>query len=792
MKNPLRKRILRELKEEWSKYLAIFLLMVLTISFGSGFLISADSMIAAYNNSFEDYSVEWGHFAVKKKMNKAQWKQVQNLGVDLYELYYAEEMVAPGDALYGAGMDDQEAQEAGLDTSTLRIYAERDQVDRVCLMEGSMPEKAGEIAIDRMYADNNDIVVGDTIASSNHCWTVTGLVALSDYSSLFAKNSDTMFDSDKFGVAVVTEEEFAAIDSEELTWNYAWVYQNPPADEAEENTMATDLQDDLNGIVSLTDYVPRYLCQAIQFTGDDFGSDRGMMIVMVYMVIAIIAFVFGITTSNTIQKEANVIGTLRASGYTKGELIRHYMTTPLLVTLVSSILGNIIGYTWMKDFCAAMYYGSYSLPTFVTLWNANAFLMTTLIPLALMIIVTFLMLARALSLSPLKFIRRDLSRKKNGRAFPLNVHIPFFSRFRIRVILQNMPNYILMFVGILFANLLLLFGMALPNLLACYQESVTEHMISNYQYILTIPVGVSDSDGKLSSLLTMLQFEREVETDNETAEKFSAYSLKTLGDLCPAEEVTFYGVAPDSRFVKLTSEAGTVSISSSYADKYQLEIGDMITLKEPYESTTYDFAVGGIYDYEGAVCVFMDQTELNRTFDMDDEMFSGYFSDTPITDISAEYIGTTIDYDAVTKISRQLTISMGSMMYLLDAFAVLIFLAVIFVMSKIIIEKNAQSISMAKILGYSNGEISRLYIVSTSIVVVLEFLISIPIVAVGLEYVYRIAIVEFMTGWIMLRYENIVYAEMLALGIGSYAVIALLEMRRIRKVPMDQALKNVE
>ena len=47
---------------------------------------------------------------------------------------------------------------------------------------------------------------------------------------------------------------------------------------------------------------------------------------LLYIIIVIMAFVFGITTSNTIAKEAGVIGTLRASGYTRGELVRHYMT----------------------------------------------------------------------------------------------------------------------------------------------------------------------------------------------------------------------------------------------------------------------------------------------------------------------------------------------------------------------------------------------------------------------------------------------------------------------------------
>ncbi len=120
--------------------------------------------------------------------------------------------------------------------------------------------------------------------------------------------------------------------------------------EAEEKKVSEDLMSAVNEEVTLKDYIPRFENQAINFTGEDIGSDRAMMIVLLYMVIAIMAFVFAITTSNTIEKEANVIGTLRASGYTRGELIRHYMAMPCIVTLISAVLGNVLGYTVMKNF----------------------------------------------------------------------------------------------------------------------------------------------------------------------------------------------------------------------------------------------------------------------------------------------------------------------------------------------------------------------------------------------------------------------------------------------------------
>ena len=67
--------------------------------------------------------------------------------------------------------------------------------------------------------------------------------------------------------------------------------------------------------------------------------------------------------------------------------------------------------------------------------------------------------------------------------------------------------------------------------------------------------------------------------------------------------------------------------------------------------------------------------------------------------LTASYIGSVIDLDALTKISRQLDVSMGSMMGMVNGFAVVIFMILIYLLSKIIIEKNAQSISMTKDTG---------------------------------------------------------------------------------------------
>lgn len=801
MKSPLRKRLPRELKSEIGKYLVVFILMVTTIGFVSGFLVADGSMLIAYNESFEKYNIEDGNLRTAEQIYKTQREEIEKLGIKLYENFYLEESLDNG--------------------STMRIFKNREEVNRVCLMKGELPAKTGEIAIDRMYADNNSLSVGDTLQSGKKTWKITGLVALSDYSCLFQNNNDSMFDSVKFGVSVVTEDEFDSLKQDKLQYNYSWKYDQKPKTEKEEKEVSEDLMEDIGKIVTLEAFVPQYQNQAINFTGDDMGSDKAMIIMLLYIVIVIMAFVFGITISNTIRKEAGVIGTLRASGYTRRELVMHYMTLPVLITLVGALIGNILGYTVFKGVCAGMYCGSYSLPTYVTIWNAEAFLLTTVVPVIIMLVVNYGILRHKLKLSPLKFLRRDLSGRKQKRAIRLSPKIKIFSRFRLRVIFQNMSNYIVLFIGILFANLLLMFGLLLPSVLSHYQLEIQDNMLAKYQYMLQVPVSAV-SGNKFESLVSLLEFYMDSETKNEDAEKFSAYSLNTLPGKYKSEEVLLYGIEPDSKYVKINFddtqdkiESGNteekknegktdkpadeikkgntgVYISKAYADKFLLHEGDTITLKEKYEKDEYSFKIAGIYDYTAALCVFMPRSDLNDLFDLGDDYYSGYFSDTEITDIKNQYIGSVVNLDALTKISRQLDVSMGSMMGLVNGFAIMIYMVLIYLLSKIIIEKNAQSISMVKILGYTNGEISRLYILSTSVVVVLCLLLSLPIETAVMNVLFREMMLASISGWITLWIDPMIYVQMFGAGIVTYGLVALLEFRRVKKVPMDEALKNVE
>lgn len=746
MKNPLTKRLPRELKDELGKYIIIFLFLILTIGFVSGFLVAGRSMKRAYDESFEKYQIEDGHFVTSGKLSDEAIDELEDKKLTVYPDFYLEEETDK--------------------SHTVRIYSERKDCNEICLMKGKLPEGRHEIVIDRLYAENNDIKVGDFLKIQDENYKITGFVAFSDYSALFKNNTDMMFDAQKFTVAMVDGDTFEKMNQNHLHLNYTWKNEDE-LNEKQRKEKGEEIVEILTKYTAVEDFVKREDNQAICFTGDDMGSDTVMVTWILYIVIAVLAFVFAVTISNTIEKESAVIGTLRAMGYTNRELIRHYLILPSLVALIAAVLGNILGYTVMKEMVVSIYYGSYSLPVYQTVWNAEAFVLTTVVPCGLLVLINWLVLCRKFRYTPLQFLRKDLRKQGSRKAVKLK-RKSFFGRFRTRIVLQNKSAYLTLFLGIWFANLLLMFGMMMTPLLEHYKDDVKKSEISKYQYVLKAPIP----------------------TEAKGVEKYVVQSLETAEE----EEITIYGIVDDSEYLKdlkLPTGKEEIIVSDGYMEKYGLKEGEKITLKEKYTGKKYSFKIVGSYHYPPALTVFMSMEEYRSIFDLDEDFFNGYFSNTKITDIDEKMIGSVITQHDLTIVADQLTDSMGNMFYLFNAFALAIYFLTLVLLAKIVIERNAIPISMIKILGYQNKEIGKLYNRSTAIVVLLSQLLTIPLAYYIIYIIYKVMMFE-IRGWLTFYVKPTVYVEMFVFGMAIYWIASLWLNRKIKKIPMEEALKNAE
>ena len=836
VRNPLIKRIPKELIGDWKKYLVVFLFLVLTIGFVSGMYVANESMLQSAADGVNEYKQEDGHFELKKQADDALLSAIETGEKADVKQYYLDEAKKKLDKKYPKKFkstfdekfkskfdaqfsaqdkiedkyadaeekyelndpdfkatkttvyenffrnEEEDYNNDGKKDGTIRVFPQTEDINLACLLKGSFPQTKDEIAIDRMHADNVGVTVGDTITISGETYKIVGLLAYVNYSTLHEKTTDLMFDALKFDVAMVTPEGFDRL-HKSVHYAYAWKYENEPEDDTQEKTQSDNFMRALLTQVvvadnELEDYTPKYGNPAINFATDDMGSDKAMGGVLLDILIVIIAFIFAVTISNTIAKEASAIGTLRASGYTKGELIRHYLSMPVIVTLLAAIVGNILGYTVFKNVVVSMYYNSYSLPTYYTIWNPDAFFKTTLIPVILMLVVNLIVIVRMMQHTPLQFLRHDLKKTKNKKAMRLP-RWKFLSRFRLRIMFQNVANYLILFVGIFFIMVMLAMAVGMPDTLDYYKNNTDGMMFAKYQYVLK---SYEDEDNNL------------ITTDNKEAEKFDMTSLEKKSDALN-EEISVYGIEKDSKYVKIKKlnslKKNEVYISASFADKYGIRVGDTVSLDAKYENKTYKFKVVGLYHKSQSLAVFMSIDNYGNVFDLKENAFSGFLSDSEITDIDEDNIATTITIHDITKMADQLDHSMGSYMTYFQILCILLAAVMIYLLTKLIIEKNENAISMTKILGYENKEIASLYLLSTSIVVIISDAVSVILGTLVMNAAWRIMLFSY-SGWFAFRIKPLGYARMFGFVLIGYLIVMIFDFQRIKKIPMDQALKNVE
>lgn len=768
MRNPLMKRLPREAAKDASKYLAIFVMMVLLISICSGMRVGNESLKAAYYESFEHYGIEDGHITFNREIPEELKEEIEEkAGIRLYENGYFEADMETG--------------------ATVRVYRQTDVCNQPCLLEGELPAGADEIALDRVFAKNNALQTGDTICLGGRDLKISGLIALVNYSTLFEKNTDSMFDSINFSIAVMTKEGFVETAGKNVYANYAWVYDTPYTDDTVAAELSEELSDTLSELlteyaaghapedmVSVEDYLPRYLNQAVTFAIEDIGGDEAGTMILCYMMIGILAFIFAVTISNTVIEEAGVIGTLRASGYTRGEIIRHYLALPVIVTLLAAAVGNLLGYTVLKDYCVGLYQASYSLTTYRTLWNPSAFLLSTVVPVVLMLVINLTVLTGKLALSPIRFLRHDLKKHKNRRAVRLSRRLPFQTRFRLRILFTNLPGYVVMIVGILFGAVLISFGDMLPRMLEEYRTVIVEDMISSYQYVLY--------DYRSAAPVT-----------DDSAEKYASASFEYTKEGFLTDSVTVYGIVENSSYIPAEIPEGKALISTGIAKKFGLEDKDTIRLDEKYKrDVSYEIEIAGSYDYQSAMAIFMNIEDFRELFGREEQAYTGYFSDRRLTELSEEDVAAVITAEDYTKLSDQLAVSMGGMMKLIEWFGAIFFIVVVYVLCKQVIERNFQSIALAKILGFRDRELGAFYILPAGIAVLAGLFVSIPFVSICMQLIFEKYLYTMMSGYLPCNIGVETYLVTVLTGLVCFAVVALLQLWRVSRVKKSEALKDVE
>ena len=812
MASPLRKRLPRELKNNLGKYLGMFLLLSVAIAFTSGFLVAASSIELIGTSMRDDYVTEDGHFATTFEADKGAIEAVENLGCTVEPQFY-----------YDAPLS---FQTQASDSTQARVFVNRSERNQAIYCEGRAPQTADEVAFDRVFCQNNALAVGDSVTLAGRDMTVSGIMTLSDYTCLFQNNSSFIFNALSFTTAQVTQECFDAIDEGSLIYCYAFYVDDRSMSLVDRVSLEEDMVDTLADEGELiTDFVDCAANQAMTYALDDTQGDQMMWQILLAMLIVIMAFVFVVLTDATIEEESAVIGTLLASGWRKRELIAHYMTLPTLVGVAGAVVGNVVGYTLLVLPMQNLYYHSYGFPPYHTTWNTRVFIMTTVVPLVLLLAITLVGLLRRMRATPLQFLRREVSRRSKRSGMQLPARLPFATRFRLRVFLRNLSHFATLFFGIMFGSLLLLFGLAMMPLMNHFAEESAKDVPAQHLYMLKTPVEIDVSKAQRESyaaaeelmttedlgsidptrLLSLYLLAAGVDEDDNVAnteentpeaiaqaEKFAATTLETarrFGDL--NESITVYGIQEGSRYWHdIGVRDGHACVGLGVQQKCAVELGVPRTFVDKYTGDTYDITFDEVCGSTTTMNVYLSLNDFNKLLGNDSDYFSGYASDEPLN-LNTRYVATEVTPEQMLAVADQLQSSMGALAQSLLYAVVPLFLILIYLLTKTVIDRSARAISYMKVFGYRDREVSRLYVRSITWTVLVSLVACLPIIIGGLDVIVQIMMSRY-SGNLELYVEPICLVEEVLIGAATYAAVAFVHVRRIRKVPLALAMKVQE
>ena len=398
-------------------------------------------------------------------------------------------------------------------------------------------------------------------------------------------------------------------------------------------------------------------------------------------------------------------------------------------------------------------------------------MITAILPIVLIVAFNVIMLYRRFSLTPLKLLRKDLKQTKQKRSIRLP-NISFMKRFNIRVILQNIGNYTILFFGLAFASLILLFGLSLKPILTNYASSMREAAVSEYQYLLKGHYQIDDNSVEGFSLKTLETY-------------YSAMSRNL--------EVSFYGIPEDTKFWGVQTKGfkeNEIVLSDSLSKKVGIKVGDVVSFVDSNTNEKYEFTVVGIKDYPVGFSAFMNRLQLNELMDYEPEYISGYVSN-KLLDIPEEYLATVITSDDLTKLAEQTTESFSELINICVVASAIIYIVVIYILTKIVIDKNKQSISFLKVMGYKKKEIKKLYLNATTIAVGISLLLSLPLLNIGLIFTYTWALAR-INGYIGVFVSPHLFALAVVMGFISYLLVNVIHMKQVDNIDMTTSLKTQE
>ena len=276
------------------------------------------------------------------------------------------------------------------------------------------------------------------------------------------------------------------------------------------------------------------------------------------------------------------------------------------------------------------------------------------------------------------------------------------------------------------------------------------------------------------------------------AEKFAMGSIeirRAIGG--KMETVTVYGVQPNSAYwTDVPMADGHAVAGAGLIEKTEADVDASVEAHNPRTGESYQVKIVEATSNEADTSLYLSLDDFNRLFDNDVDYFNAYASGEELA-LDERYLAQHIQPSDMLKMSDQLETSMGKIMFMMMAMAIPVYLILVYLLTKTVIDRSARSISYMKVFGYRNREVNGLYIRPITYWVLFSLVASLPLIVALITTLLRFVFMSYAGNFpLIIPPER--YGLLVLVGMVAYAVVAALHVRRIKAVPLELAMKVQE
>lgn len=316
------------------------------------------------------------------------------------------------------------------------------------------------------------------------------------------------------------------------------------------------------------------------------------------------------------------------------------------------------------------------------------------------------------------------------------------------------------------ANLLLLYGLVVKPIFMTYADNMSDTIKYAHVYFVRM------------------------EEPNLDAEKATLLKAELIDE--DDKEVDLYGVDAHSHYAiphRETLEKDEVVITHGLAQRFSYDIGDELTVREPFRQREVRLKIKDILPENTAFQIFTTRAYLNEIVSEDADYFNTYLADEKLH-LSKDNLVTELDKERVANYTRHFLNNFGVVFDMLFYVGIAFYIIIVSMMTSVILDKSERHMSYLKIFGFRDREVSSLYVSGLLVFLIAFQLVMIPAVDKLLQWIMRVSMAK-LDAYIIFRIPTQKYFTAILYSAIIFLVIQFLQRIKISKLDMTKELKNI-